>query len=280
MSDILAAMKADAAKMAAEESGAPVTEEQDAPPAEGTDDTASVQGEPSGEAEEGAPKDTDEEQDGKPEDAAEKKAKDDAKEKDSSYKRLQKREEKAREAAKTARKEAAEALVIANKYKRRAEVAIDYAKQLMAQARAAGVRIDQRDGQIFVSRMKEAAREVDEHAPKHFERVEEEAQVAELRQQYVEQAEDLAGKYGLDQGEILRAYAVIVESSSGREDPSMDEVAEMLRDRKRRQQGRPTQAEKNRTAVRPIKSGGIQKPMELGTDTDSMKKWLHSQGLA
>ncbi len=201
--------------------------------------------------------------------------------KDSSYKRLQKRAEVAKEDSKKARKEAAEALVIANEWRNRAHVLASELKKVVAQAKQSGYNRDSRDDQILASRLRESDHSIKQAAPEYVKKVEEDAEVAELRQQYVETAADLETQYpGITQGEILRAYAVVVESSEGQEDVSMEEVAEMLHVRKTRGKGPQAQLQKNRAAVRPIRSSPTSRPPEFRADRDGMKNYLRSQGLA
>src|SRR5688500_6435353 len=290
--DIRAEMLSVAKDMAAENTGS-TTESEGA--LEAASDTA--------EAEDGAPESTEEAGEGvsegseddeeayeakaeDDEESAEKKeAKDekkDEKKKSSSYARLQKRLELKDAEAKRARKEAAEGLVLANQWRNRTIVLAREVEKMKRSLAERGVRRDPRDDRLLAHEMRELDRETAGAGTEHLSKAEEQAHIDNIASQMTEEASDLEAKYKgqVKQGEILRAYAAMIESSKGEEDVSMEEVANLLYARKTKARGPQTQLQKNRSAVRPIKTQTTARPPDFKANTTDMHSFLRSQGLA
>lgn len=282
MADLNAEMLKVAQDVAAAESGdtpAPVQEEpvQEAGevPAEPQEAAAEEQPEVEGEKPE-----TEEEVEAKPEEpTAEEKAK-------SSYQRLNRKYVQAQADLAKAKDEAHEALVIANEWRQRGIAALKEMRRVIADAQRVGYRRDPKDDRLLAAEMREASHGLQQKASETRAAAKEQAEVKALADSYTSEAADLAKKYFPNakpaevQGEILRAYAAMVESSNGEVDVSMEEVAKVLHGYKNRGQGARAQLEKNRQAISTIKPGGLTKPRDYKANQDDMKAFLVENGLA
>lgn len=206
--------------------------------------------------------------------------KDDKPKKPSRYQRLKQRAETAQAEAKTARAEGHKATVVANQWYAEAMAIRDFAQKLIKEHK---LQIDPRDLEVYQARRKIQDKELQEAAHSDFANREtqatQQAQRAELQQQFLEEADSLAEKFpGLTRKQILNAYAGVLEAE---EEMSMSEVAENLATalkRVGRNVATKAQAAANQSAPRTI--NGRSSTPKYGRDTTGMKAFLKSTGLA
>lgn len=200
----------------------------------------------------------------------------------SSYQRLQKKHAALSEENKKNRAEASEALVIANEWRQRAFVIAKELRRVMGEAKKHGYSRDVRDDKLLIHEMRNTSQDMRTEAKKLDVQKQEAAEINQAAEEYAHEASSLASKYrGLSQGEILRGYAAVVESSPGDEEPSMEEVAQLLHARKAKASAPRDQMQVNRSAPRPLRqSASPSRPPEFKSDRDGMKAFLKSNALA
>lgn len=200
----------------------------------------------------------------------------------SSYQRLHKKHTALLEENKKNRAEASEALVIANEWRQRAFVIAKELRKVMGEAKKHGYNRDARDDRLLIHEMRNSTQDMRVEAKKIDVQKQEAADIAQAAEDYAHEASSLASKYkGLSQGEILRGYAAVVESSPGDEEPSMEEVAQLLHARKTKANASRDQLQANRGAPRPLRqSASPSRPPEFKPDRDGMKAFLKSNALA
>jgi hypothetical protein len=171
-----------------------------------------------------------------------------------------------------------------------ANYAVEQAKSWQERARSAEARLselghptDPRDDEIVSLRQQMRARELEQTARAEQSRATQErtmrdgitSQVESLKDQYIEEADGLAEKYGVSRTDILRKHVLLAESGF-----TMDEAAQAVREAQSRRSAQ-RQAATNATAPRvSARSTGSTPHVRWSTSNKDMIGFLKSRGHA
>jgi hypothetical protein len=209
----------------------------------------------------------------------------DKKDKPNRYQRLKLRAEAAQAEVRKAREESNQALLIANNWRAEAKALRAELERVLGEAEQAGYKRSSKDAELFEAQRKLQQKELNEEFTKATSEQEMKRELEDTRNQMITdfkaESAELAQKYSVDQGDLLRAYAIYFDSGK---DVPMEEVAASLATlesiRKKQSHGEAVKQQhaRNASAPKPIRTNGVSAPVDYKPDMDGMKAFLMSQG--